>query len=235
MGHPRPQLLQLGGGPATNTLKWAEYSDLASPTYFLVTESLLNIEREVGAAGGHRNTDALYYTRRVEYPWAFLQIPGDAQSVLDAGGGPATFQYMLARHIPVVYNVDSYPDWVERVGKTKALLKNMGELVMVTRDLCDLSNFKDKSFDATTCISVMEHAGADKASRIIDELLRVTKGPILMTVDVGSGDLELMPPDVLYALGERYKFTVPDLPIDAMYCKSGRGNGFHVACIRLEG
>ena len=218
-----------------NYMEWARYSALSDPQFFLVTEKILNLERDIEKKGGERQTDALYLTRRFEYPWAFLQIPENTQTVLDAGGGPATFQYLLSSFIPKVHNVDLNVEWVNKVNKVKTITGRFSNLTVVRGDILNLSHILDKTFDTTTCISVIEHIEYEKTMKIVDELLRVTRGPVLITADIGENDPELMTPGTLHRLADKHGFTVPDIPLDAMQHRTVRGEPFKVACIKLEG
>lgn len=218
-----------------NYMEWARYSALRDPQFFLVTEGILNVERDIEKRGGERQTDALYETRRFEYPWAFLQIPEEAQTMLDAGGGPSTFQYFLAKYVSRVYNIDKCLEWVDKVNGVKKLMGDFDNLTIEKGDLTDLSRISDKMFDATTCISVIEHGQPEEALKIIDELLRVTDGPVMVTADVGYDDVELMKPEVLHMISDRYGFMVPWAPVDVITRGTVKGNKYRVACIRLEG
>jgi len=217
-----------------NYMEWATYSKLARLDYFLVTEMLLNLEREIENKGGERLTDALYYTRRFEYPWVYLQIPTKAQRILDAGGGPATFQYLLSKKFPFVFNVDLNPEWVDKVNRTKRATGMFGNLTIQLGDISSLDGGSDGFFDVTTCVSVVEHGEDLKSAEIIDELLRVTDGPILLTVDVGFGDSQLLSFTRLYELAQLYGFEIPERPPDIIRGKTARGVFFEVACINLE-
>jgi SAM-dependent methyltransferase len=210
---------------------WACYSRLADENFFLVSEAILNAEREIAAAGLEKQTDALYPPRRFEYPWAFLQIPENSKRVLDAGGGPATFQYLLSKYVPEVYNIDINSKWIDKVENVKRVTGKFGNIVTAKGNLAEMPFVEDKTFDASLCVSVIEH-GRD-AEAIICELLRVTKGPVLITTDVGYGE-ELLNPSVLHQLGERFGFTVPEVPLDAIHRATAGGEHYKVACIRLD-
>jgi ubiquinone/menaquinone biosynthesis C-methylase UbiE len=213
-------------------MEWATYAHLAEPSFFLVTRELYGIESEIAARGCERQTDALYFTRRVEYPWAFLQIPSNTQTALDAGGGAATFQYLLSKYLPVVYNVDLNPEWVSKVNGVKAAIHGFSNLNAVQGDLSDLSQFSDGAFDAALCISALEHGGQEKVERIVEELTRVTNGPVLITVDIGVGS-EMMPVEVLQRLAAKYGFAVPPYPESVMVGLIS-GKQYRVACVRLD-
>jgi len=215
-------------------MTWVQFSGLAYPNYFFVTKDIYGIESELAEHGCERQTDSIHFSRRFEYPWAWLQIPENVQRHLDAGGGAATFQYLLARFIPSVTNVDHNPMWVEKVNEVKRRTGMFQNLDVVHGDIADLSRFPDKWFGSTTCISVVLFSDTATTEKILDELLRVTGGPVLMSVDVGEGD-ELMSLADLFHLSQRYEFLVPFLPPDVMNCTTYSGKAFKVACIRLEG
>ena len=214
-------------------MEWAKYSYLASPVFFKITKEIYETELEIEANGGQLLTDALYLTRRFEYPWVFSQISPDNKVVLDAGGGPASFQYYLAKKFHYVHNIDLLDAWVDKVNDTKWVTGLFSNLTIRKGDLSDLSHIPDGLFDVAVCISVVEHNGS-KALRMVDELLRVTSGDVFVTVDVGEDDEELLPMETLYEMEERYGFMIPNVPPDVIRNKTVRGNDFKVACMRLE-
>lgn len=217
-----------------NEMLWVYFAELANPQYFFVTKDLYDLETELTTHGCKRQTDSLHFTRRFEYPWAFLQIPEHSENHLDAGGGAATFQYLLAKFIPNVTNLEIDSMWREKVADVKRKTGLFSNLDVVVGDISDLYMFKDKCFTSTTCISVIEHGGQRKAEKMVDELLRVTDGPVLISIDVGDGE-ELMNINDVFSLSRRYGFNVPYLPSDVMNCQTAGGKAFKVACIRLEG
>lgn len=232
MEHRGAQLLQPQGDASTlNRIEWARYSHLADEQFFRVTRRQLEIEEWIASKGCERQTDALYFTRRVEYPWAFLQIPEKASAVLDAGGGPATFQYMLASYLPEAYNIDVNPTWVEKVKRVKEKTGAFKNLIVAQGNIDNIP-YADKTFSATVCISVLEHSDQEKLVDMVDELLRVTSGPVLMSVDVGAGR-EMMTLETLKHIGRRAGIMVPSVPPDAML-GTIRGEPYRVALVRLE-
>ena len=134
--------------------------------------------------------------RIVEYPWAFSQLPASARRILDAG---STFNY---RHI---LRADALADreitilTLDREGFISAPQK----VSYVYDDLRALP-FRDAWFDATVCLSTLEHVGLDNSVFTPDpskrendpgafvgavrELIRVTRsgGRLLLTMPYGK-------------------------------------------------
>jgi len=215
-------------------MEWASYSKLADQNYFLVTEKLLDIERWIEMNGGERLTDALYPTRRFEYPWVFTNIAPWSDMILDAGGGPAIFQYLLSKSFKKVWNIDLNQEWIDKVNNTKDITGTFGNLDILLGDISNLSQWDDDIFCSTTCISAIEHGDSGKIEQIINELLRVTRGPVLITVDVGYGD-QLLHPTLLSLLGDIFSFNIPSKPSDIMRSRTYQKQLFEIACIKLEG
>jgi len=216
------------------SMEWANYPFLAIAEVFLITARLLNIETAIG----REILDSLHTTRRLEYPWVYINLQPFTKDdiVLEAGAGPTALQFYLSRMVKEVHNVDIYPDWIEWVSKVKKE-SSFPNLFPVLGDLTEMT-FPSNHFDKAICVSVLEHLPKDKVIAGIEELIRVTKpgGKIAITMDVvlektdKQTDLE-----DFGKIAEKYSFKIPSLPPHGMISRVPPYNfPFAVACILLE-
>ncbi len=125
--------------------------------------------------------------RKLEYTYALDALlsqlkPGDR--FLDAGSGVTPFAYALsARGIQA--DACDYDGRLIDELKHFAPERIYGNAVMYTRQDLTAITYPDDTFDAITCISVLEHIPAPADQRAIDELLRILKpgGLLILTVD----------------------------------------------------
>ena len=217
-----------------NEMCWADLYPLVSPVFFNITRTHVNVEDEIVRLGGERLTDALHPPRRFEYPWTYVNLPNTRDIViLDAGGGPASFQYLLALNFKRVVNVDMNREFLARVEAIKHRTTMFPNLETQLGLLSKL-DYPDKYFDVTTCVSVLEHSDED-VFPVIDELLRVTKDVVLITIDVKVGGDVGLGFDILNEMGKRYGFEVPEIHNGALRLIPKNGTeDMCIACIRLE-
>ncbi len=126
--------------------------------------------------------------RRMEYSFVLRALARHAgrtaiSRVLDVGSGPSPLPAILsaAWRCPV-WSVDRDPQIVEAM----RVLAPPG----CSYDISDMSSlpFDEGSFDAVTCVSVLEHVARNEGVRAIAEMLRVVKqnGVVIITVDYCS-------------------------------------------------
>ena len=119
-------------------------------------------------------------TRREEYHYVIntLNALGDKLHVLDAATGYTHTYHMLPYIAAACGHCVSAVD-------INPLTMNMPAHPLVERQVMDIGHldYADNHFDAVVCVSVLEHMNRDHAARVIIELLRVTKGPIVLTAD----------------------------------------------------
>ena len=106
------------------------------------------------------------------YQTAINLIPLDTKSVLDVGCGEGTFLNMLATSWGgnVIVGVDVSLTALRYV-KGQKIRASVKELP-----------FKDRSFDLVTCLEVLEHPGQDLFYQAIEEIKRVTRKYIIISV-----------------------------------------------------
>lgn len=139
---------------------------------------------------------ALHWSRRFEYPWAFLnaKLPINSKvpfKILDCGAGLNPLQFYLAQKGYSVYSMDIDIISLLKVDKFKNRM-NLSTLHPCYGNILDIP-FPDGSFDRVLCISVLEHVVEQMSSNTdiilrgcINNLLRVLKpgGLLLLTFDV---------------------------------------------------
>jgi SAM-dependent methyltransferase len=146
---------------------------------FPTLPEFLSIDREIGKP--YMEQPLLYnsqaWSRRLELPWAAQRIlTSGAHSVLDVGSGDSALPIFLQRSGMQVVSVDPViPDHLRRaVGVARAGLPYLP--------------FRDASFDAVCCISVLEHLPFGLEASF-GELCRVARQSVVLTLDVAMGPL----------------------------------------------
>jgi SAM-dependent methyltransferase len=135
-----------------------------------------------------------HFSRQWELPYVWANLGRAAHRVLDAGSGLTFLPYLLAAAGATVTCCDHEGglELEERHGQAAALTR-----LPVTFGSADLANlpYANASFDAVTCVSVMEHVGTGRRA-ILGELARVLApgGRLVLTCDVdlrGVGHLDV--------------------------------------------
>jgi hypothetical protein len=229
---------------------WASLFCLFDDHYLASTIQLMMIECDILNKTGVLDVrSALHKGRRFEYPWALEQTGwrninynyttntyGGGQfkdgKALDAGGGLSSFPFLLSNYYNEVYNIDlflkEHADFLEMV----KLKLNCSNITLVTRNISSLP-YADNFFDDTFCISVLEHGG-NNCKTIIDELLRVTKGKVIVTMDVTREKMvEYISLDELLALSRYYNFIVPSHDKNCLFFKIKNAE-FAIFCICFD-
>ncbi len=151
-----------------------------------------------------------HWSRTFEYSWVLAN--GDFQKgqwVLDAAGGDAPLQYLLAGAGVQVINVDSDPS--SQPKWSQGILSCVG-------NLCTLAQIQDGVFDQVMCVSVLEHIS--KPWTVLPELWRVLKpgGKLIGSFDVASYARHNHTIDLAVAatLLDYFGLAVPAKPADVL-------------------
>lgn len=198
-------------------MAWADYTYLTHPA-FLSRINWMGAEEERLASltpGEDYWRNSVYWTRMVEYPWVLMSLEVEGKppdfdiKVLDAGGGAATFQYYLSKFVSV-YNIDYLQSEVDVAMRYK-ILGEYDNLHIELGDIRDIQ-YEDNFFDHSVCISVVEHNPPEDVYSSIEELVRVTSGLTLITMDVSleEGD-DRFNLDHLKVLTDKYDIPYPPL------------------------
>lgn len=155
------------------------------------------------------------WSRQWEYPFVASQVENlikenPSASLLDAGCGMSFLPYYFLQKYTNLQMVvsDMDPELPELYQKTNTLLNTPVEFV-----LADMRNlpFEDSTFDAISCISVLEHTGS--YPEIVKEFSRVLKphGRLLLTFDIsldGKSDVDRKEAEHILSTLRNY-FLVP--------------------------
>lgn len=232
-----------------NKINWASIIKFPDERFFLITKDIFDLEsylathikgnrQNINGTGASDNLsvfrDSLHHTRRYEYPYTMLNVPLDAETILDVGGG-SSFSYYMAEQVKEVYVLDidqKVGDELEQIKECTRRFKNMQFQLGDARNL----PFADNLFDVTTCISVLEHMDDKNLILALSEMMRVTKptGVVIVTLDVqldGSAGIDL---GDLHKLSNVLQIPVSDLAYSTLFSVIG-GHLYGVACMKLVG
>jgi SAM-dependent methyltransferase len=177
--------------------EYANYFELDSPAYFMITRDIFEIENELHripnsnyhiAGSGEQPdfvvmSDSLHNTRRFEYPWVTRRLPKGINNLLDVGGSSSWTLYASQR-VPYVVVVDIDPKVKEMHDRIRHYTGKFNNIRSITADWLD-NKLPNALFDCSVSISTIEHMGKNTLSRAMSELRRVTKpdGTIIVTMD----------------------------------------------------
>lgn len=101
-------------------------------------------------------------------------------SILDVGCGEHSPLALIAKHYKFkVVGLDIFEPYLEET-KNKGIYENV-----VLGDARYLP-FKDRSFEAVTCIEVLEHVEKEDGEKIVNELERSSRWLVLLTTPIGK-------------------------------------------------
>ena len=130
----------------------------------------------------------LHWSRQIEWPWVLRH--GDYKLTdlcLDVGSAHSVLQYAIARRCNRLIAIDNDPNAAIKTKETSSIL-GIGNIVSSTMDATAIA-FDDNTFDKVSCVSMLEHVGADGWKDVVKECIRVLKpgGIGLFTMDVSDG------------------------------------------------
>jgi SAM-dependent methyltransferase len=164
------------GGNMTITLEWATYPRLLERDFFERTMALYFLEKELQTP----IPDSMHWTRRFEYPWVMSKL-GTMTNILDVGAGSTALQFLAARRGVQVTSIDPDPNAINWVNsRTNTLVKNPKCIPGCLPNL----PFSTGEFDTVICISVLEHLPKSQILQSIQELIRVSRKEVLITMDI---------------------------------------------------
>ena len=181
------------------TMEWASTDPLIDNfDYFKVSMMVFQEEiKKIDLLQKEGMASSVQWSRRFEYPWAAMKVlestevrplPCYGERCLDAGGGNAGFQFFLTNIYKDVYNADWFDEGILELEELKPLAgKGYPNLHFIHGYLPKLP-FPDEYFDDSFCISVMEHIADVDIMKSINELLRVTKKRVMITMDVEDNE-----------------------------------------------
>jgi len=136
------------------------------------------------------------WSRQWEYPYAFagLSTLKSEARLLDAGSGLTFFPYYCEAKGLRVTCLDAEPRYGPAYEETN---RTLGGSVVFVEGPLEAIPLPEASFDAVTCISVLEHTASWRAC--LPELARILHvgGVLVLTVDVNWGGHEGIDPDDL--------------------------------------
>lgn len=202
---------------------YALVGDLAQPDFAALSRELerfqlefLALTRPIWSADFPIPGDALgHFSRQWEYPYAWANLASLRGRLLDAGSGITFFPFLLAAAGMAVDACDE--DGSLQLHDRFALASRLAgcQVNFEQTSLSSLS-YADNTFDAATCISVLEHTGPARQA-ILCELQRVLKpgGRLILTLDVNlSRDDDVRLEDLAQLLSELRQTFELTYPLD---------------------
>jgi len=218
--------------------KWATVGMGFEPEYFMITRQLVDIEEQLLKLPGIdkwklAGLDSLWWSRRIEYPWAIITLDIDKNdNILDAGCGFTFFPYYMAHYAGKVTGMDINPEIDDMVA---FINKNVYEPVKFNVGDVISTPYPTNTFDKTTCISVIEHIGKTNVEKALIELCRITKTKVVITMDVVINDSERGHMNIydLSDIGDKMGFDVPDRPASTIV-NEFHGDIIAVLCMEIS-
>lgn len=225
-------------------IEWADADNLVFSNTFLITKSLWDLESYLYTfPSGDRFSkptvrDSLHWSRRFEYPWVLRRIdPQPDDIVIDAGAGSAILQFTLSRCIKELHNLDIDEPELDRVNRLKKESGHFNNIITTLGDIRAIP-YADDYFTKSVCISVLEHLPPDDVRKGLDELVRVTKNKIFITIDVCLTTIDTTIPSNIITIKQftdmcnDLNIIVPDLPKSVM-AGTVDNNYIVVACMEI--
>ena len=123
------------------------------------------------------------------------------QRILDADGGTGRFSIPLAERGFEVVHLDLAPEML-RLARQKAAVRGLANITFVEGTVTDLSRFADGEFDLVLSLDAPLSFAYPQHKRALDELVRVTKHTLIISVMNRLGHLPLWVSGDITVLGE---------------------------------
>lgn len=118
----------------------------------------------------YTGVDEIFYNTRIKH---VLELLGDLSnmSILDIGCGDGRTTYELSKHAKNVVGIDP----VERAIAFANVLGKRDNTQYHVMNIDDLDSFDENSFDAITCLEVIEHISPQKIPAFLEQVRRILK------------------------------------------------------------
>lgn len=160
--------------------------------------------------------DIEHPTRRYEYPFILRNLKSESNlKILDAGGGGSVLGLYLAEHHTVT-NLDADQPTITQMD---LIAKEFNLNYRALLGHIEKMDFPADSFDATICVSVLEHLSKEKMKKAIDDFLFVTRKKVLITMDISEDIPDLPNLDFVKSLMWPYKMdngSIMSFPIEGI-------------------
>lgn len=171
------------GMAVTSSYEWGDYRNLIEREYFIISSNLFQYQETIHTITGIQLFGAEHITRRLEYPWAYLQAQ-KGKHCLDAGSGLSPFPFSLKEiyETVTILEIDT-----NAINQLNTIIDTCGYQTIKAQygDIRKIP-YPDNYFDDVFCLSVLEHGPVNPfLIETVDELLRVTKQNLYITMDVG--------------------------------------------------
>jgi SAM-dependent methyltransferase len=163
------------------TFEWATYPRLLERDFFLWTKELYELEQYLKTP----IPDSMHWTRRFEYPWILSKLyrdtalPNTKRSFIDVGAGATALQFLISSQAS--WSVDSIDPDTAAIAWVNSHKREHPHSILGGFPTLP---FKDNEYDVGICISVLEHLPKAQVLPSIQELLRVSRKEVLITMDV---------------------------------------------------
>ncbi len=234
--------------PTLLTIDWANAKGVFNEPHLVLVQrfaayhclcplSFRLVQNPDGGIAEEQGNSALAWSRVFEWPWAILNSELQHQHrALDAGGGHAVFQYVLANYCREVVNVDHEEANFRGVHFIQQMHRTGFNIVTRVGDLVNIP-YPDDHFDRVFCISVAEHITDWR--KAIAELFRVTVtgGLVMLTMDVnaapGEGREFFIDHAAVTDFVRELEGIVPPFREDMLCCKMPDGSVLSVLCLKI--
>lgn len=199
-------MLERNGFARRTDLDQTDFLELANALEVFQLQFLART-RSLWSDGFHFSGDNLYaWSRQWEYPYHVANIPPAPRRILDAGSGITFFPFYLASlgyAVCCCDLMDSLAAVFESARQATAWPVEFAGASMTRLP------YADASFDAVSCVSVLEHIPSAERNAVVCEFARVLRpgGRLILTADVSLGrDHQIRMEDLAVMLDDLGRF-----------------------------